>query len=194
MVMKASKSARTSAAGEAEFPTVREKTNLPNHLPYQIIHVSSLLSLGVSRLFQARFKLGIREWRVLAILGHYGPSSAAELVGQAAFDKATISRAVQRLEKDGLVRRAPHPSDARRQLIYLTEKGVALHDEVAPISRLRRRIVESALTPEERDILAVVLEKLRKQLEWLNREEEADIAQYAEREGHAEGDAADRAD
>lgn len=190
MVTKTSKSAGIPSASEAEFPAVREKTNLPNHLPYQLIHVSSLLSLGVSRLFQARFQLGIREWRVLAILGHYGPSSAAELVGQAAFDKATISRAVQRLEKDGYVRRAPHPSDARRQLIYLTASGVALHDAVAPISRLRRRIVESALTPEERETLAIVLEKLRKQLEWLNREEEADIAAYAEREGHAvdEGD------
>ncbi|MFQ5347573.1 MAG: MarR family winged helix-turn-helix transcriptional regulator [Rhodothalassiaceae bacterium] len=155
---------------------MRENTNLPEHLPYQLIHVSSLLSLGVSRLFQARFGLGIREWRVLAILGYYGPSSAAELVGQAAFDKATVSRAIKRLVRQGHVRRGPHPNDARRRLIYLTEKGVALHDRVAPISRLRRRVIESALTEEERAALSVILEKLRRQLEWLNAEEQKDMA------------------
>ena len=133
----------------------------------------------MSRLFQARFGLGIREWRVLAILGYYGPSSAAELVGQAAFDKATVSRAVKRLERQGYVRRGPHPSDSRRRLIYLTEKGVALHDRVAPISRLRRRVIESALTAEEREALGVILEKLRCQLEWLNAEEQKDLAAAA---------------
>ncbi len=168
-------------------PRVRENTNLPEHLPYQLIHVSSLLSLGVSRLFQARFGLGIREWRVLAILGYYGPSSAAELVGQAAFDKATVSRAVKRLERQGHVRRGPHPRDSRRRLIYLTEKGVALHDRVAPISRLRRRVIESALTAEEREMLGVILEKLRCQLEWLNAEEQKDLAAAARAERGAAG-------
>ncbi len=193
-VAKTKTKRRSDRTKEAAVPDpvlqVRENTNLPEHLPYQLIHVSSLLSLGVSRLFQARFGLGIREWRVLAILGYYGPSSAAELVGQAAFDKATVSRAVKRLERQGYVRRGPHPHDSRRRLIYLTEKGVALHDRVAPISRLRRRVVESALTAEERKVLGVILEKLRCQLEWLNAEELKDLAAAAK----AERKAAKRAD
>ncbi|GAB4121865.1 MAG: MarR family transcriptional regulator [Rhodothalassiaceae bacterium] len=156
-------------------PATREKTNLPEHLPYQLVHVSALLSLGVSRLFQARFGLGIREWRVLAILGYYGPSSAADLVGRVAFDKSTVSRAIKRLEAGGLVTRGPHPSDARRQLIFLTEEGAAMHDAIAPVSRMRRRIIESALSEEERHQLSLILEKLRVQLEWLNREEETDL-------------------
>ncbi|GAB4573909.1 MAG: MarR family transcriptional regulator [Rhodothalassiaceae bacterium] len=156
-------------------PTTREKTNLPEHLPYQLVHVSALLSLGVSRLFQARFGLGIREWRVLAILGYYGPSSAADLVGRVAFDKSTVSRAIKRLEAGGLVTRGPHPFDARRQIIFLTEEGAAMHDAIAPVSRMRRRIIESALSEEERHQLSLILEKLRVQLEWLNREEETDL-------------------
>lgn len=167
----------------AANPELREKTNLPEHLPYQLVHVSALLSLGVSRLFQARFGLGIREWRVLAILGFYGPSSAADLVGRVAFDKSTISRAIKRLEQDGYIARGPHPSDARRQLIFLTEKGADMHDRIAPVSRMRRRIIESALTEAERRQLGQMLEKLRVQLEWLNREEETDIlAAMSERE------------
>ncbi|GER07914.1 transcriptional regulator [Iodidimonas muriae] len=158
-----------------DVPKPREKTDLPHHLPYQLVHVSALLSLGVSRLFQTKFNLGIREWRVLAILGHYGPSSAADLVGRAAFDKATVSRAIKRLETEGMVGRCPHPTDARRQLIYLTEKGVELHDRIAPLSIMRKRIVESALTEKERESLQIILEKLRGQLEWLNQEEGGDM-------------------
>ncbi|WP_281320830.1 MarR family winged helix-turn-helix transcriptional regulator [Iodidimonas sp. MBR-22] len=156
------------------FPQVSEKTNLPDHMPYQLVHVSALLSLGVSRLFLSRFDLGIREWRVIAILGHYGPSSASDLVGRAAFDKATVSRAIKQLERNGMVGRCAHPTDARRQLIYLTEKGVDLHDRVAPVSIMRKRIVESALSEKERESLRVILEKLRGQLEWLNQEEALD--------------------
>jgi DNA-binding MarR family transcriptional regulator len=143
-------------------------------MPYQLVHVSALLSLGVSRLFLSRFDLGIREWRVIAILGHYGPSSASDLVGRAAFDKATVSRAIKQLERNGMVGRCAHPTDARRQLIYLTEKGVDLHDRVAPVSIMRKRIVESALSEKERESLRVILEKLRGQLEWLNQEEALD--------------------
>ncbi len=154
----------------------REQTNLPEHLPYQLVHVSALLSLGVTRLFQAQFDLGIREWRVLALLGYYGPLSPSGLVGRAAFDKATVSRAIKRLEQDGLVVREPSPEPGARQIIHLTEAGAALHDRVAPISRLRRRIVESALTEKERASLKVMLQKLEKQLLWLNAEEEKDIA------------------
>lgn len=163
-----------------DFPAVREKTDLPQHLPYQLVHVSQLLHLGVSRLFQARFALGIREWRVLAILGHYGPLTASDLVGRATFDKATVSRAVAQLEKQGYVARQPHPSDARRRLIHLTAAGVDLHDRVAPISRLRRRVLESALTESERETLSVILDKLRAQLEWLNEEEANDLAHATE--------------
>jgi len=177
-------------ADATAYPTPREKTDLPDHLPYQIVHVSQLLHLGVSRLFQNRFSLGIREWRILAILGHYGPLSASDLVGRAAFDKATVSRAVSSLERQGYVARTPHPSDARRQLIHLTEAGVALHDEVAPISRLRSRVLEAALSPEERESLGHILGKLRAQLEWLNEEEAKDSAHATaimERAGENEG-------
>jgi len=176
------KTPKSRRAGEATAeragPHVapREQTNLPEHLPYQLVHVSALLSLGVTRLFQAQFDLGIREWRVLALLGYYGPLSPSGLVGRAAFDKATVSRAIKRLEQDGLVVREPSPEPGARQIIHLTEAGAALHDRVAPISRLRRRIVESALTEKERVALKVMLQKLEKQLLWLNAEEEKDIA------------------
>lgn len=35
----------------------------------------------------------------------------------------SLSRLLDRLEKDGLIRRLPHPEDGRRQLVEITAKG-----------------------------------------------------------------------
>ncbi|RMF75986.1 MAG: MarR family transcriptional regulator, partial [Alphaproteobacteria bacterium] len=148
-----------STPGRA-FARVREPLDLPRHLPYQIVHASSLLSVGFARLLQRRFRLGIREWRILAVLGHGGPMAPSDLVGRAAYDKGTVSRALQRLERRGLVRREPAGAGRRRWIVGLTPEGAELHDRIAPLARMRARILQAALSPEEARILGEALAKL----------------------------------
>ncbi|WP_227394579.1 MarR family winged helix-turn-helix transcriptional regulator [Jeotgalibacillus aurantiacus] len=45
-------------------------------------------------------------------------------------DKATVARAIQKLEGEGYVRREPHESDRRSNRVYLTEKAKALESTV----------------------------------------------------------------
>jgi len=130
-----------------------------------------MLSIGASRTFQKHFGIGIREWRVVAILGDQGPANAGEMVGPAAFDKATVSRAINALEEMGLVERLPDQSDGRKQLVRLTEPGVALHDRIVPLAKMRAKVLESALTAQERSQFFAIVEKLRNQIEWLETEE-----------------------
>ncbi len=158
------------------FARARESLDLPRHLPYQIVHASSLLSVGFARLLQRRFRLGIREWRILAILGHAGPMAPRDLVGQAAYDKGTVSRALQRLEQRGLVRREPAPQGRRRWIVGLTAEGAALHDRIVPIARMRARILEAALSPEEMRVLSGALARIIDKIAWLNAEERKDLA------------------
>lgn len=155
---------------------IKERIELSRHLPFRLSQVARMLSIGASRLFQKRFGLGIREWRVIAILGDYGPVSAADMVGPAAFDKATVSRAISALERSGVVERLPDGRDGRKQLVRLTAKGVDLHDRMVPLSRMRARVLESVLTKEERAQLFVILDKLMTQLDWLAQEEKDDLS------------------
>lgn len=130
--------------------------------------------MSASRLLQKQFSLGVREWRVVAILGDVGAVSAADMVGPAAFDKATVSRAIATLEKRGLVERMPDPGDRRKQLVQLTQAGAEIHDRIVPLARMRARVLESALTSEERAQLFVLLDKLTTQITWLSEEERDD--------------------
>ncbi len=126
-----------------------------------------MLSIGASRTFQKRFGVGVREWRVIAILGDQGPASAADMVGPAAFDKATVSRAISTLEKNGYVERLPDQSDGRKQLVRLTDQGVDLHDGMVPLAKMRAKVIEAALTSKERAQFQIILGKLKTQIEWL---------------------------
>jgi len=133
-----------------------------------------MVSIGASRTFQNHFGVGVREWRVIAILGDTGPLSAADMVGPAAFDKATVSRAVNTLDALGYVERMPDHHDGRKQLVRLTERGVDLHDRIVPLAKMRAKVLEAALTAEERADLFAILEKLKDQIEWLEAEEMKD--------------------
>ena len=174
--MTQDRSRQEEGAHAHSFARAREALDLPRHLPYQIVHASSLLSVGFARLLQRRFRLGIREWRILAILGHAGPMAPSDLVGQAAYDKGTVSRALRRLEQRGLVRREPAAQGRRRWIVGLTAEGAALHDQIAPVARMRARILQAALSPEEMRVLSAALARIIDKIAWLNDEERKDFA------------------
>ncbi len=152
-------------------PPVRERLELAHHLPFLLSQVARMLSIGASRTFQKHFGVGIREWRVIAILGDQGPANAGEMVGPAAFDKATVSRAINTLDELGFVERLPDQSDGRKQLVRLTKSGVVLHDRIVPLAKMRAKVLESALTAQERAQFFLIIGKLRSQIEWLEAEE-----------------------
>lgn len=54
-----------------------------------------------------------------------GPSSTSALAGAERVRPQSMAETVASLEKQGLIRREPDPSDGRRQLIFLTPEGQA---------------------------------------------------------------------
>jgi DNA-binding MarR family transcriptional regulator len=73
---------------------------------------------------------------------------------------ATVTNLVDRLVADGLVRRVPHPTDARTTLAELTDHGRAMvHEATAELNDRVFRPLE--LSAEEREQLVGVLQGLR---------------------------------
>lgn len=56
--------------------------------------------------------------------------TARQLADRLNCDASTATSMVDRLEKHGLVRRIPHPTDRRAKLLQLTPEGCALRDRV----------------------------------------------------------------
>jgi DNA-binding MarR family transcriptional regulator len=67
---------------------------------------------------------------------------------------------LDRLEKAGLTRRAPHPSDRRGVVVELTAKGRELTDEALTAHVANEHEILAGLTHEDREMLAKLLKKL----------------------------------
>ncbi len=52
-----------------------------------------------------------------------------QLVAKLDIEQATLANTLTRMERDGLIRRTKHPSDARAQQIWLTAKARDIRDE-----------------------------------------------------------------
>lgn len=76
--------------------------------------------------------VGIGQWAVLMFLWARNGLSQAELSRVVAIEPPTMVRTLDRMVRDGLVRRTPDPADGRVSRIYLTDRGRFLRDELVP--------------------------------------------------------------
>ena len=109
-----------------------------------------------------RTELGDSDFRVLEALLHKGPLPVNTLGPKVWLTPGSISVAVDRLVKRGLVSRKDHPGDRRVRQVELTAKGRALiirgfHEHAAAMEE-----VFSVLSKNERLTLLRLLKKLGK--------------------------------
>lgn len=79
------------------------------------------------------------EGHVLTYLRSYAPAPVGDLVRVFGIKQSTFTSLLDRLEQDGLVRRAINPKDRRSFLIHLTDKGA---DLAGRLNRLLRTLEE----------------------------------------------------
>ena len=130
-------------------------------LPYRLSILANTVSNAIAREYQGRFVLTIPEWRVMAVLGRFGPDVATGIGERTAMDKVTVSRAMNRLIDGGLVNRSADDSDRRRAIARLTRKGRSVHDKIVPVALEHERRIVSTLTTAEMAELDRLLAKLQ---------------------------------
>ena len=76
--------------------------------------------------------------RCMDILDQHGRMSAGDLAQESRLTTGAITAVIDRLERAGLARRVPDPSDRRRVLVEPTEKALAFANElmVEPMRKL----------------------------------------------------------
>lgn len=144
----------------APAPPAHAELDLERFLPYRLSVLSNRISQAIARLYQARFGIGITEWRVIAVLGRYPGLSANAVAERTAMDKVAVSRAVAALLARKLLSRGTHGDDRRRSVLALSEAGYRIYDELVPLALGRERRLLERLTPEERVQLERIIEKL----------------------------------
>ena len=132
---------------------------------YRLHKLSTLLNRQMHEELQARYRLGLAEWRSIAVLGEFGPLSLRDLARRGTMDKAQVSRLLPGLIRRGYVTRDAHPTDRRRASLQLTEAGRSLCDEILVLGRRRQEWLVEALTGEERTMLVDSLDRLLARIE-----------------------------
>ncbi|MDY7088111.1 MAG: MarR family transcriptional regulator [Actinomycetota bacterium] len=122
---------------------------------------------GLSNRFNAQFyehRLSAVEFEVLMRLarspGHR--LRMTDLAGQTSLSTSGVTRVVDRMDRDGLIRREACPSDRRSSFAVVTDAGLRRLDEVLPghLELLQQWFI-GQLSPTELDGMLASLRKIR---------------------------------
>ncbi len=107
------------------------------------------------------------DFGVLEALLHKGPMPVNVIGAKVLLTSGSITTAVDRLERRGLVERKSDPNDRRARIVHLTEAG---HELIVRLFEKHERDMEravSGLTPAERGFLVDLLRRLGRGAEGL---------------------------
>lgn len=125
------------------------------------LHVLQKLTDRVSQqAYLDKTGMPLSEGRCLAAVGAFSPLSVSELAARANLDKGQASRAAQALLDQGLVSKEASAIDGRGVVLSLTPQGVRVWRRVMKIIRDRNEEIVACLTPDEREMLDELLDRL----------------------------------
>jgi MarR family 2-MHQ and catechol resistance regulon transcriptional repressor len=102
----------------------------------------------------------ISDFAVLEVLLHKGPQSVGEIGRRVDLTSGSITTAIDRLEKRGLVARAAHASDRRARVVHLTPDGRARITQVFATHKEAMDRAAHGLSKAERGTLIELLKRL----------------------------------
>ncbi|WP_054811521.1 MarR family winged helix-turn-helix transcriptional regulator [Nocardia arizonensis] len=102
----------------------------------QLLERHATVSCALEKALQ-QHDIGLSEFETLDRLvdANCGDYRMSDLAGDIHLSQSALSRAVARLERDGLVERSMCAEDRRAVFVCLTEKGRALHARALPTHR-----------------------------------------------------------
>ena len=113
-----------------------DSATLPRHssLGYQINHLARLMAQALRERIGP---LGVVPGQFAQLLALYEQDglSQRELCERVRIEQPTMANTLQRMERDGLIRRLPDPADGRRSAVMLTERARGLEGDLVGAAR-----------------------------------------------------------
>jgi DNA-binding MarR family transcriptional regulator len=105
--------------------------SLDNHIFYLFGQIFAHRNVALNRALR-QFGIDYTRWRVLAVLSERPDCSMLDLADGTAVDRTTLAYTVGNMVEEGLVRRAPRPSDRRSVVLGLTPRGNSILKKILP--------------------------------------------------------------
>lgn len=146
--------------GNNRQPTIDDLDRFPTA---RITRLARRLRLGLDQLLEPFGLTGV-QLALLRRLAQVDGLVQADLGRRMAIEPATLTGIVQRLERDGWVRRDCDPENRRLQRVWLSDKARATMPALLSVHTRRRRHLFSGFSPEDMATLENLLERLEANL------------------------------
>ena len=129
---------------------------------FLIIALGNKLSVSAERNLRKTLGLSLMEWRVLAILAVEPAAPPGRIIAIAGVNKAAVSRAVNSLERRGLLRRVAATDHGLRTRLFLTPAGKRLHrrGESARV-RAEGTLMQGMSAPDRNHVVSLLKKVMR---------------------------------
>lgn len=141
--------ARTSPAAEDGF--------VDRYLGFLLAKASHVVSGGFHRQLK-EMGVSIATWRILAVLQD-GPRPVGELADRVLLNQPTLSKALDRLERDGLLKRDREAANRRSVTVSLLPRGRAMAARLIPLANAHETETFASLSAADRRALVRMLQR-----------------------------------
>jgi DNA-binding MarR family transcriptional regulator len=134
---------------------------LHNSLSY---HLSVAARLQERRLDEQLKTLALSRttWCILLAVGNEGLTQPSDIASFVGIDRTATSRALRKMEEDGLLARSSGTEDKRTRQVALSDKGQDAITQATPFARQNSQILSEILSQSEADELWRLLHKIEK--------------------------------
>ena len=125
---------------------------------YVINRAALRLKLELQRAFKANgFDLSAEHWAVLNCLWENEGISQTEIATRIAKDKTNLTRILDVMEKNGLIRRDNHESDRRSYRIFITPKTLKMREKLTSIAvKVNENAKNGLSAADKREIIRIM--------------------------------------
>lgn len=135
---------------------------LDSYFPFLLRSISGRINSKTKTISIDKHRIGMREWRILAIMAENGVITNKDISYATGMDKASISRSFKYLEQQELIKKNIALEKNWRVKPYeLTSEGYDIYQKIATNKLSRVDDLWKNLSKEERDELIRLLGKLK---------------------------------
>ncbi len=138
---------------------------LDDSIGYKLFHASRLMNNRINKYFKKNdFPVTYEQWQILSRLYESDGLTQNQIAELNEKDQPSVSRLIVNMVNRGLVTRSPHPSDARINIINLTEQAKESEEELKTIANKTIQDATKGIVPEDVTKCLRMLDQIRANL------------------------------
>ena len=126
---------------------------------YLVTHMARLFAKGLQERI-APLGIVIGQFPILLELWQKDGVSQKELLENLDVEQATLANTLNRMERDGLIKRTKHPADARIQQIWLTDLSKQIQGDAYQAAHTQNEVSLAVLEEAERSQLMHLMRRI----------------------------------